>query len=65
MHEVPIRKCGRITHTLCWVAMEIVQLLTYEGFPYFPKFIGNFEDQDAEPQRLLALEEGLKATPTC
>ena len=44
--------------------MEVVQLPTYKGFFDFPEFLADFEDRVSEPQRLLALDDPLKATPT-
>ena len=37
----------------------------YEGFPELSNFLVEFEDKVLEPHRLLALEEELKATPSC
>ena len=64
MHEVSIRKCGKITQSLCRFVKEVFELLTYEAFPDFPEFLAEFKDKVSEPQRLLALDEALKATPT-
>ena len=44
--------------------MEIVEPPTYEGLPNLAEFISEFEDRVSEPQRLLELEEALKATPS-
>ena len=63
MHEVSIRKCARITQSLRWVAAEVIDLSMYEGIPNLVVFISELEDKVSEPQRLLALEEALKATP--
>ena len=38
MHEVSVRKCGLITQSLCHVAIEIVELLVYEGLPKISAF---------------------------
>ena len=64
MHEVSIWKCGMINQSLQWVSIESVEFPTYEGLLDLPKFLVDFEDRVSEPQRLLALDEVLKATPT-
>ena len=62
MHEVSFRKCGLITQTLRHVTTKIVELPSYEGLPELSAFLMEFEEKVLEPQRLLALEEALKAT---
>ena len=64
MHEVSFRKCGLITQLLCRVAIEIVELPLYEGLPKLFVLLMMFEEKVSGPQRLLAMEEALKATPT-
>ena len=63
MHEVSFRKCGIITQYMCFVVTEIVELLVYEGLLELYEFLIVFEERVSEPQRLLALEEELVATP--
>ena len=46
------------------MAKEVIELLMYEGIPNLNDFIDECVDKVSEPQRLLALEEALKATPT-
>ena len=41
---------------------DIVELPTHEGIPEFSTFLKEFEEKVSKPQRLLALEESLKAT---
>ena len=65
MHEVSIRKCGLITQSMCRVKIEIVELPVYEGIPVISDLLMEFEEKVSEPQRLLATEEALKATPAC
>ena len=62
LHEVSFRKCGLVTHSLCCVATEIIELPIYEGLPELSGFLKEIEEKVFEPQRLLALEEALKAT---
>ena len=64
LHEVLVMEFGRVTQSLHWVATEVIELPKYEGIPNLADFIDEFEDKVSEPQRLLALEEALKATPT-
>ena len=44
---------------------ETIELPIYEVLPELSEFLVEFEDKVLEPQWLLALEEALKATPTC
>ena len=48
--------------SLCRVTTKIVELPIYEGLPELSEFLQEFEEKGFEPQRLLALEEALKAT---
>ena len=63
LHEVYIRKCGRVTQSLRWVATKIIELPTYEGLPNLVESITKFDEKVSAPQRLLEFEEALKATP--
>ena len=63
MHDVSFRKCRLITQSLHHLATEIVGLLVYEGLLELFEFLMEFEENVSETQRLLALEEALKATP--
>ena len=63
LHEVSFRKCGLITQYLCHVTTKIVELPIYEGLPDLSEFLQEFEEKVFEPQRLLELEDALKATP--
>ena len=62
MHEVSLRKCGLIMQSLCRVTIETIELPIYEGLPELSEFLLKFEGKVSEPQRLLELEEALKAT---
>ena len=46
------------------VGTEVCDLPTYEEFPNLDTFLAEFEEKVLEPQRLLALDVALKATPT-
>ena len=63
LHEVSFRKCGLITQSLRHVATETVKLPIYEGLPGLSEFFQVFEETVFEPQRILALDVALKATP--
>ena len=65
LHKVSFRNCGLITQSLCRVTTDIVELPIYEWLPELSKFLQEFEEKVFEPQRLLALEYVLKATPAC
>ena len=54
-----------IIESLCQVTTETIELPIYEGQPEFFDFLVEFEDKVSEPQRLLAFDEALKATPAC
>ena len=64
LHEVSLRKCGLITQSLRHVATKIIEFPIYEGLSKLSGFLKEFEEKVYEPQRLLALGEALKATPT-
>ena len=63
MHEVSLRKCGLITHSLCHVATDIIELSIYKGLQELCRFLEEFEEKVSNPHRLLALGEALEATP--
>ena len=52
-----------ITQSLRHVAIETVELPTYEGLSGLSDFFQEFEEKVFEPQRILALDVSLKATP--
>ena len=62
-HEVSFRKCGLVTQSLRHITTEIIKFSIYEGLPKLFRFLKEFEEKVFEPQRLLALEEALKAIP--
>ena len=45
------------------VSTKVCDLPTYEGLPNLESFLTEFEEKVTEPQRLLALDFTLKATP--
>ena len=57
-------KCTRITTFVQWVGTKVCDIHSYEGLPNFESFLIYFEEKVSEPQRLLALDVALKATPT-
>ena len=64
MHKVSFRKCGLIIKSLFHVATEIVKSQNYKGIPDLSGFLMEFEEKVSEPQRLLALEEEMKDSPS-
>ena len=64
LHEVSLRKCGLIAQSLRHVATETIELPIYEGLLGLSEFFQEFEEKVFEPQRILALDVALKATPT-
>ena len=63
LHEVSFKKCGLITQSLRYVATDTIEFPIYEGLPGLSQFFQEFEEKFFEPQRILALDVALKATP--
>ena len=63
LHEVSFKKYGLITQSLRCVATKIVELPIYEALLVLPELLREFEKKVFEPQRILALDIALKATP--
>ena len=64
LHEASFRKCGLITQSLRHVVTKTVEFPIYEGLLGLSEFFQVFEQKLFEPQRTLALDVALKATPT-
>ena len=58
-----MQKCTRITKLVRRVGTEVCDMPTYEYFPLLESFLIEFEEKVTKPQRLLAPEFALKATP--
>ena len=59
-----MQKCAKITKSVRRVGIQVCDLPTYEGLPNLDMFLTEFEGKVLEPQRMLALDVALKATPT-
>lgn len=64
LHEVSSRRCACITRTLWWIRIEVCELPLFDGLGNVDTFFIEFEGLILEPQRLLALDVVLRATPT-
>lgn len=56
--------CARITKSLHWIGTEVCELPPFDGLGYVEIFFIELEGMVVEPQRLLALDVALRATPT-
>ena len=57
-------RCARLTKALCWIGIEVRNLPTFDGLNNLETFLFEFEGIVPVQQRLLALDEALKETPT-
>jgi hypothetical protein len=64
LHEVSMRRCARIYHTVWWIGIKIKEPPSFHGLNDLEKFLKQYEDKVLENYRLLALDLSLKATPT-
>ena len=39
LHEVSTRRCAHITHTLCWIGVEVCYPLKYDGLEDIDSFV--------------------------
>ena len=63
MYEVSTWRCARLNKEVCWIGIEVSNLPTFDGLNHLEKFLVEFEKTVPVQQRLLALDEALKATP--
>jgi hypothetical protein len=59
MYEVSTCQCARLTRVVHWIGTEVSNLPTFDGLT----FLAEFEKSVPVQQRMLALDEALKATP--
>jgi hypothetical protein len=52
-----------LTRAVCWIGTEVSNLPTFDGLNHLETFIAEFEKILPVQQRMLALDEALKATP--
>jgi hypothetical protein len=63
MYEVSARRCARLTREVHWIGTTVSNLPTFDGLNHLETFLLEFEETVPVQQRLLALDEALKATP--
>jgi hypothetical protein len=64
MYEVSTRICARLTREVRWIGTTVSNLPTFDGLNPLETFLSDFEESVPIQQRLLAMDEALKATPT-
>jgi hypothetical protein len=64
MYEVSTRRCARLTREVRWIDTTVSNLPTFDGLNPLETFLSDFEESVPMQQRLLAMDEALKATPT-
>jgi len=64
MYEFFVRPCARLTREFHWIDTTVSNFPTFESLNHLEKFLPNFEEIVRVQQRLLALDEALKETPT-
>jgi hypothetical protein len=63
MYEVSTRRCGRLTREVCWIDTTVSNLPTFDGLKPLENFLSEFETSVPTQQRLLVMDEAMKATP--
>jgi hypothetical protein len=53
-----------LTKEVCWIGIEVTNIHTFDGLNHLETFLAEFERIVPVQQRMLALDESLKATPT-
>jgi hypothetical protein len=64
MYEVSTRRCARLTREVHWIDTTVSNLPTFDGLNHLEAFLLEFEEIVPIQQRLLAMDEALKETPT-
>jgi hypothetical protein len=64
MYKVSMQRCSRMTSEVRWIGTKVSNLPTFDGLNHLESFLSEFEEIVPVQQRLLALDEALKATPT-
>jgi hypothetical protein len=62
MCEVSTRRCARLTREVHWIDATVSNLPTFDGLNPLEAFLEEFEASVPTQQRLLAMDEALKAT---
>jgi hypothetical protein len=63
MYEVSTRRCARLTKAVHWIGIEVSNIPTFDDLNHLDTFLVEFERMVPLRQRMLALDEALKATP--
>jgi hypothetical protein len=63
MYEFYAQRCARLTREVRWIGTTVSNLPTFDGLNHLETFLLEFEETVPVQQRLLALDEALKATP--
>jgi hypothetical protein len=63
MYEVSTRRCARLTREVRWISTTMSNLPTFDGLNPLENFLSEFETSVPTQQRLLAMDEAMKATP--
>jgi hypothetical protein len=64
MYDVTTIRCARLTKEVRWIDTTVSDLTTFDGLNPLEAFLLDFEASVPTQQRLLAMDEALKATPT-
>jgi hypothetical protein len=64
MYEVSTKRCARLTREVRWIGTTVSNLPTFDGLNPLDAFLLDFEASVPTQQRLLEMNEALKATPT-
>jgi hypothetical protein len=64
MYEVSARRCSRLTREVRWIGTKVSNLPRCDCLNHLETFLLEFEEIVPVQQRLLALDEALKAMPT-
>ena len=64
MYEVSTRICSRLTREVRQIGTTVSNLPTFDGLNPLETFLSDFEESVPMQQRLLAMDEALKSTPT-
>jgi hypothetical protein len=64
MYEISMWRCARLTREVCWIGTKVSNLPTFDSLNHLETFLLEFEEIVPVQQRLLALDEALKAITT-
>jgi hypothetical protein len=64
MYEVFVRHCSRLTREVHWISTKVSNLPMFDGLNHLETFLLDFEENVPIQQKLLALDEALKSTPS-